>query len=111
MIAPSELSAGEAQLIAFARAFLRDPRVVVLDEAASRLDPQTEAAIDAAITRLLAGRTGIIIAHRLASVERADTVLVMRDGTVAEHGKRETLAANPDSLYRHLLNAGQMEAA
>jgi ABC-type multidrug transport system fused ATPase/permease subunit len=111
MIAPSELSAGEAQLIAFARAFLRDPRVVVLDEAASRLDPQTEAAIDGAITRLLEGRTGIIIAHRLASVERADTVLVMRDGTVAEHGKRETLAANPDSLYRHLLNAGQMEAA
>jgi ATP-binding cassette subfamily B protein len=111
MIAPSELSAGEAQLIAFARAFLRDPRVVVLDEAASRLDPQTEAAIDGAITRLLEGRTGIIIAHRLASVERADAVLVMRDGTVAEHGKRETLAANPDSLYRHLLNAGQMEAA
>lgn len=111
VILPSELSAGEAQLIAFARAFLRDPRVVVLDEAASRLDPQTEAAIDGAIARLLDGRTGIIIAHRLASVERADAVLVMRDGQVAEHGEREALAADPDSLYRHLLNAGQMEAA
>jgi ABC-type multidrug transport system fused ATPase/permease subunit len=111
IITPSELSAGEAQLIAFARAFLRDPRVVVLDEAASRLDPQTEAAIDGAITRLLEGRTGIIIAHRLASVERADAVLVMRDGQVAEHGQRAALAEDPDSLYRHLLNAGQMEAA
>ena len=111
MITPSELSAGETQLIAFARAFLRDPRVVVLDEAASRLDPQTESAIDAAIARLLEGRTGIIIAHRLASVERADAVLVMRDGQVAEHGERAALAENPDSLYRHLLNAGQMEAA
>ena len=53
----------------------------------------------------------LIIAHRLASVERADAVLVMRDGQVAEHGERAALAENPDSLYRHLLNAGQMEAA
>ena len=66
------LSAGEAQLVALARVFLEDPGLVVLDEASSRLDPHTEALLEDAIDRLLAGRTGIVIAHRLRTIERAD---------------------------------------
>jgi ATP-binding cassette subfamily B protein len=100
------VSAGEAQILAMARVFLRDPDVVILDEASSRLDPVTEARLEQAIDTLLAGRTAIIIAHRLATIERADEVLVMADGRVAEHGNRATLAANPDSRFAALLRAG-----
>jgi ATP-binding cassette subfamily B protein len=100
------ISAGEAQILAMARVFLRDPDVVILDEASSRLDPVTEARLEQAIDTLLAGRTAIIIAHRLATIERADEVLVMADGRVAEHGNRATLAANPDSRFAALLRAG-----
>ncbi len=82
------LSAGEAQLLAFARVFLADPGVVVLDEASSRLDPTTEAHITAATDRLLAGRTVVIIAHRLATLDRADQILVLDHGRVVEHGPR-----------------------
>jgi ABC-type multidrug transport system fused ATPase/permease subunit len=76
------LSAGEAQLVAFARVFLTDPGLVVLDEASSRLDPHTEALLEHAVDRLLAGRTGIVIAHRLRTIERADEVLVLDRGRV-----------------------------
>ena len=71
------LSAGEAQLLAFGRVFLRDPGLVILDEASSRLDPATEQRIERAVDRLLEGRTAILIAHRLATLERADEVLVL----------------------------------
>ena len=71
------LSAGEAQLLAFARVFLQDPGLVILDEASSRLDPATERLIERAVDRLLAGRTGIIIAHRLATVQRADEIMIL----------------------------------
>lgn len=77
--AAAGLSAGEAQLLAFARVFLRDPSVVVLDEASSRLDPATEARLERAVDRLMWGRTGLVIAHRLRSVERADDILVTHD--------------------------------
>jgi ABC-type multidrug transport system fused ATPase/permease subunit len=86
------LSAGEAQLVAFARVFLTDPGLVVLDEASSRLDPHTEALLEHAIDRLLAGRTGIVIAHRLRTIERADEVLILDRGRVVEHGSQVTLA-------------------
>ena len=86
--------------------FLRDPDVVILDEASSRLDPVTEARLERAIDTLLQGRTAIIIAHRLATIERADEVLVMADGLVAEHGDRARLAADPDSRFAALLRAG-----
>lgn len=101
------LSAGEAQLLAFARVFLRDPRIVVLDEASSRLDPATERRLEHAIDRLLEGRTGIIIAHRLATVRRADTILVMEGGSVAEYGPRALLATNPASRFARMLRTGQ----
>jgi ATP-binding cassette, subfamily B, bacterial len=103
------LSAGEAQLLAFARIFLADPGLVILDEASSRLDPATEALVERAVDRLLAGRTGIIIAHRLATVQRADRILILDGGHVAEEGERERLAHDPDSRFHHLLRTGLEE--
>jgi ATP-binding cassette subfamily B protein len=102
-IAQGNLSAGEAQLLAFARLFLRDPGLVILDEASSRLDPATENLIEAAVSKLLRGRTAILIAHRLSTVERADDVLILDEGRVAEIGKRADLAADPESRLSHLL--------
>jgi ATP-binding cassette subfamily B protein len=80
------LSAGQEQLVAFARIVVRDPQVVILDEATARLDPVTEAQVQRATARLLAGRIGIIVAHRLSSVQQCDEVVVMSDGTVLEAG-------------------------
>ncbi len=100
------LSAGEAQLLAFARIFLEDSGLVVLDEASSRLDPATEQLIERAITRLLNDRTGFIIAHRLETVERADDILILEDGRVIEFGSRRELAADPSSRFARLLRAG-----
>ena len=95
------LSVGERQLVAFARALLADPKLLVLDEATSSVDLATEARIESALGRLLAGRTGIVIAHRLSTVRRADRVLVMGEGRVIEEGTHEELLARP-SAYRRL---------
>jgi ABC-type multidrug transport system fused ATPase/permease subunit len=103
------LSAGEAQLLAFTRIFLRDPGVVVLDEASSRLDPATEQLIETAIDRLLEDRTGIIIAHRLATVRRADDILILDGGRVDEFGARAALAADPTSRFSFFLGVGMEE--
>ncbi|HEU5316072.1 MAG TPA: ABC transporter ATP-binding protein, partial [Chloroflexota bacterium] len=103
------LSAGEAQLLAFTRAFLSDPSVVILDEASSRLDLATEQLIERAVDKLLRDRTGLVIAHRLATVQRADEILVLEDGRVLEHGERERLAADPESRYAQLLRTGLAE--
>ena len=100
------LSAGEAQLVAFTRIFLRDPGVVVLDEASSRLDPATEAFLERAVTRLLTNRTGILIAHRLATVQRADRILVLENGQIREQGDRNALATDSSSHYHRLLQLG-----
>ncbi|HVE91260.1 MAG TPA: ABC transporter ATP-binding protein [Actinomycetota bacterium] len=100
------LSAGEAQLLAFARVFLRDPGLVILDEATSRLDPATEAVLEHAVDRLLEGRTGILIAHRLRTVHRADSILILDQGRVVEHGPREQLASDRTSRFSSLLAAG-----
>jgi ATP-binding cassette subfamily B protein len=99
------LSAGEGQLLAFARVFLADPGLVILDEASSRLDQATERAAGRAIDRLLAGRTAIIIAHRISTIERADTVLILDDGRIVEHAPRAALAASPDSRLSRLLRS------
>jgi len=100
------LSAGEAQLLAFARVFLRDPGLVVLDEASSRLDPVTERHVERAIDALLANRTAIVIAHRLATVDRCDEILMLEDGRVAEYGSRAALASDPGSRFAQLLRIG-----
>jgi ABC-type multidrug transport system fused ATPase/permease subunit len=103
------LSAGQAQLLAFARIFLQDPGLVILDEASSRLDPATENLIERAVDRLVQGRTAIVIAHRLATVQRADEIMILEDGRVIEHGPRLALVADPDSHFAQLLRTGLEE--
>jgi ATP-binding cassette subfamily B protein len=103
------LSAGEAQLLAFARVFLRDPGLVILDEASSRLDPATERHIERAIDALLADRTGIVIAHRLATVQRCDRILILEEGRIVEQGPRAALAQDPSSRFSDLLRTGGLE--
>lgn len=103
------VSAGEAQLLAFTRLLLRNPGVVILDEAASRLDPVTEQRLERAIDRILAGRTAIVIAHRLHTLQRADDILILEGGRIVEYGPRRQLAANPDSRFARLLRRGLEE--
>jgi ABC-type multidrug transport system fused ATPase/permease subunit len=100
------LSAGESQLLSFGRAFLADPSVVILDEASSRLDPATEAMLEDAVDTLLEGRTGLVIAHRLATLERCDSICVLDHGRVVELGRRDELAADETSRFGSLLRAG-----
>jgi ATP-binding cassette subfamily B protein len=103
------LSAGEAQLLAFTRVFLRQPGLVILDEASSRVDPATSTRIERAIQRLLQGRSAIIIAHRLETVERVDEIMILERGSIAEHGPRQALADDPASLFHRLLQTGLEE--
>jgi len=103
------LSAGEAQLLAFTRIFLRDPGLVILDEASSRLDPATERLVERAVERLVEGRTAIIIAHRLQTVHRADQILILESGQIQEWGERVALASDPGSQFYRLLRAGLEE--
>ncbi|CAA9410708.1 MAG: Heterodimeric efflux ABC transporter, permease/ATP-binding subunit 1 / Heterodimeric efflux ABC transporter, permease/ATP-binding subunit 2, partial [uncultured Quadrisphaera sp.] len=98
------LSAGEEQLVAFARLLVRDVAVVVLDEATARMDPRTEALVTRATERLLAGRTGVVIAHRLSTTRRADAVAVLDAGVLVQHGPRERLAREAGP-FRELLRA------
>lgn len=103
------LSAGEGQLLAFTRVFLRDPGLVILDEASSRLDPATEQLIERAIDKLLVGRTAIIIAHRLGTVERADKIMILDEGNLVEYGSRLALAQDTSSHFYNLLQTGLEE--
>ncbi|WP_219418840.1 ATP-binding cassette domain-containing protein [Pseudonocardia nigra] len=105
------LSAGEEQLVAFARLLIRDVSVVVLDEATARMDPQTERRVTRAAERLLAGRTGVVVAHRLSTTRRCDTVAVLDRGRVVQHGERARLAAEPGPFRELLLAAGDTEPA
>ena len=104
------LSAGEGQLLAFARVFLKDPGLVVLDEPSSCLDPATERLIERAMERLLQGRTAIIIAHRLGTVDRVDDIMIMEAGRIAEHGERVALKNDSASRFSGLLHAGLGES-
>jgi ABC-type multidrug transport system fused ATPase/permease subunit len=104
-----DLSAGEAQLLAFARVFLRDPGLVILDEASSRLDPATERRAERAVDKLLQDRTVVVIAHRLGTVHRADDIMILETGRVVEHGGRERLAGDPSSRFYGLLQTGLEE--
>lgn len=100
------LSAGEGQLIALTRLFLRSPDFVLLDEASSRIDPLTEQRVTRAIDRLLEGRTALVIAHRLSTVERLDEILVLDAGKVVERGDTADLRDDPSSRYAQLLAIG-----
>ncbi|MBX3037819.1 MAG: ABC transporter ATP-binding protein [Anaerolineales bacterium] len=103
------LSAGEAQLLAFTRVFLKNPGLVILDEASSRLDPATEVKLEHAIDKLLKGRTAIIIAHKLDTIKRADDILILERGNVLEYGNRKQLAENTNSRFYQLLQTGLEE--
>ncbi|MCZ6676364.1 MAG: ATP-binding cassette domain-containing protein, partial [Candidatus Poribacteria bacterium] len=109
VITSGGLSAGEAQLLAFARVFLKNPGIIILDEPSSRLDPATEQQIDRAVQKLLYNRTGIIIAHRLGTVQRVNEIMILEDGEVWEHGEREKLVKDPNSRFSQLLKTGLEE--
>ncbi len=103
------LSAGEAQLLAFTRVFLKNPGLVILDEASSRLDPATEQLIERAIDKLLTNRTGIIIAHRLATIQRVDDMLILDHGMIAEYGITTFWRTISISRLADLLRTGMAE--
>ena len=102
------MSAGEAQLLSLARTLVRDPDVVVLDEATSRIDPHTQQLVKAAVVRLLAHRTAIVIAHRLDTLDVCDDIAVLDEGRIVEHGERRVLAADPMSRFARLIEIGGM---
>ncbi len=107
------LSAGEGQLLALARVWLRDPDLVVLDEATARVDPATEARLERAIASLFENRSVFVIAHRLSTLRQVDEILVVERGRLVEHGDRAELEATPGSRYRELVltSAGSLAGA
>ncbi len=94
------LSVGQRQLVAFARALLADPRILILDEATSSVDTETEMVIRRALEHLLAGRTAFVIAHRLSTIVNADQIVVLSAGQVVEHGTHAQLLARRGAYYK-----------
>ena len=106
IIMDGSMSAGEAQLLAFSRIFLRDPKIVILDEATSRLDPATEGLIEKAVEKLLENRTAILIAHRLETLSKLDNIMILDSGSITEFGNQQELLNDPKSEYSRLLKLG-----
>ena len=94
------LSAGQRQLISFARVLLADPRILILDEATSNIDTRTEEALQAGLAQLLKNRTSFVIAHRLSTIENADLICVIDHGEIVERGTHEELMEEKGSYYR-----------
>jgi ATP-binding cassette subfamily B protein len=105
------LSLGQRQLISFVRALVFDPDILILDEATSSIDPETESVIQFAIETLIEKRTSIIIAHRLSTIRHADNIMVLAKGVVEEFGSHEELLKIEDGHYRHLYEMQFLEAA
>jgi ABC-type multidrug transport system fused ATPase/permease subunit len=104
------LSGGQRQRIAIARAILRDPRILILDEATSSLDAESERLVQDALDRLMVGRTTIIIAHRLATIRNVDRIYVIDKGRIAETGSHDELAEREDGLYSKLVKLQMLES-
>jgi ABC-type multidrug transport system fused ATPase/permease subunit len=102
------LSVGQRQLISFARALLADPRILILDEATSSVDIQTEQIIQAALMKLLKGRTSFVIAHRLSTITSADRIVVIHGGKIIEQGTHSELLAR-QGMYSELYKTGFQE--
>ena len=100
------VSAGEAQLLGLVRAFLSNPSLVILDEPSSRIDQATERLVNRAVRGLLRERTGLIVAHRLSTLDHVDSVVVLEEGRIVEHGPRAALASDPASRFAALLRVG-----
>ena len=98
----TQLSGGQRQRVAIARAVLKDPKILILDEATSSLDSESESLVQDALEKLMKGRTSIVIAHRLATVRKADRILVIDHGRLVEHGTHLELMKLPSGIYRSL---------
>jgi ATP-binding cassette subfamily B protein len=106
-----QLSAGQRQLVAFARALIADPRILILDEATANVDLHTEGKIEAGMRRLLAGRTAIVIAHRLSTIRQAGRIVVLDGGRVVEEGTHDELIAREGAYWRLYRDWAEQAAA
>ena len=106
-----KLSGGQQQRLAIARAILKKPQILILDEATSNLDTESEQLIQASMASLLAGRTTFVIAHRLSTIRRADMILVMENGEIVERGTDDTLMARQGLYYEMIQRQMQADAA